>query len=608
MTAKSTIAQLLEENEEEILKTWMDNVRAEAGRTFELMTEAQIDEQCRAFLAEFTKSIGSENYEDITGPEYNKLLSMLGEISASRAEQGFMLTETVSFILGLKKAIKKHLQEYVEEPERHATEVVAIGGLIDKFSFYMFVSFLAKIEELAEARDISRLRYEERLKGLHMHASQLSRADSIQEVAEHTVDAMLTTLGLPMSGFFIVEGNHIHVLRIRGIPYPVPASLLPLDGKGVTVKAVNTKKTLRIPDVREEPAFIPPRIAGGWNSSEEEYLSELAVPVIADGKAVALLNVESHRLNAFSEQDQELLETLASHVASAISRLRHQEAYEASERRFRKLFENMGEGVFQSDLEGNYIMVNPAYARIYGYESLEEIIDGVKTWQTYISEEDREAVLEELREKGVVQGREMRFERRDGSIGWQEFSINVRRDKKGEIVGYEGTVRDISEKKQAEAEVRNFAYRLNSLKPGGCYLSESHERCLKAYADLTMHGVPGLCIVREEPRGLVENYGIKAEEIMLLSSKPLRGFQALPDLQSVSLAVSRLLKAGGGVVLLDGLEYLITRFGFEPVYSFIQEKRFDFIEADAVLLVPIDMEILTSRERALLSSEFIILE
>jgi hypothetical protein len=74
-------------------------------------------------------------------------------------------------------------------------------------------------------------------------------------------------------------------------------------------------------------------------------------------------------------------------------------------------------------------------------------------------------------------------------------------------------------------------------------------------------------------------------------------------LQDLSIAVMKFLKAGGGVVLLDGLEYLISRFGFNSVYMCLQEKKIEFLEAGAVLLVPVNMETLDSREKSQLLSE-----
>jgi hypothetical protein len=65
----------------------------------------------------------------------------------------------------------------------------------------------------------------------------------------------------------------------------------------------------------------------------------------------------------------------------------------------------------------------------------------------------------------------------------------------------------------------------------------------------------------------------------------------------------KFLKASGGVVLLDGLSYLISRFGFNSVYMCLQEKKVEFIEAGAVLLVPVNMETLDNREKGLLLSE-----
>jgi len=135
-----------------------------------------------------------------------------------------------------------------------------------------------------------------------------------------------------------------------------------------------------------------------------------------------------------------------------------------------------------------------------------------------------------------------------------------------------------------------------------CYLVESHEWCFKTYARLTKHGIPGLCICRENPDKL-EDYGLKVEDVMLLSSRPLNGFKSMSNLQDISFTIYQFLKKGGGIVLLDGLEYLISRFGFEAVYKMLQEKRFDFLEADSILLVSIDLETLSKQERAQLQSE-----
>ncbi len=173
----------------------------------------------------------------------------------------------------------------------------------------------------------------------------------------------------------------------------------------------------------------------------------------------------------------------------------------------------------------------------------------------------------------------------------------------------QGIFRDITAKRQLERRLRELAYKLNDLSAGGCFICESHEKCFKAYADLTLYGLPGLCIVREDPQKVIDDYSIKPNDIKVLSSRPLGTFETLPSLQAVSIEITQALKTNPScIILLDGLEYLLTQSGFEAVYGFIQEKRFDFIETGALLLIPLNMGALGEREKALLTSEVKILD
>jgi len=483
---------------------------------------------------------------------------------------------------------------------------------------------------------ISNLSFEERLNVLYRHASQLGGAESIEEIAKHTLDAMEATIGVDTHDFFVVRGGILLRVETRG-GAPMGRMWMPLDGPGITVKAVNMMRTMLVPDVREEPAYLE-ALAIGPGGEPLRTLSELAVPVITDGKVVAVLNTESIMLNALNEQDKELLETLARQAASAISRLRYEERLKGLHQHASQLgiaesieqvaeytldamettlgleicdFAILQEDRLQSILERGrdraILSRTQAWKALHTTSSI--LVPDTREEPAYVDAEIigengvKLEILSELSVPVVADGEAVAV------LSVESPRLNAFNEQDKELLEtLAGHVGSAISRLARTREVRELAYRLNSLKPGGCYLSQSHERCLKAYADLTMHGVPGLCIVREDPGRLVENYGLKAEEIMLLSSRPLKGFEALPDLQAISLAVSRLLKSGGGVVLLDGLEYLITSFSFDAVFSFIKEKRFDFLEADAVLLVPIDMETLSSRERALLSSELSILE
>ncbi len=157
--------------------------------------------------------------------------------------------------------------------------------------------------------------------------------------------------------------------------------------------------------------------------------------------------------------------------------------------------------------------------------------------------------------------------------------------------------------KVLEQKVMDLTYNLSGVNRGECYLADSLQHCLKIVSDLHNRGVNGLCIVREDPEFVTKNYNLKPDDVVLLSSQPIKGFKAISSLQEISIAITKFLKAGGGAVLLDGLEYLVSRFGFNTVYMCLQEKHIEFLEAGAVLLVPVNMETLDSREKGQLLSE-----
>lgn len=159
MKSKLITANLLEKKEAQVLETWKKSVRASAGRTFELMTADQFDEQARSFVTELRTAISSGNYEDITQPEYESLLQMLEGVGASRAEQGLTPKETAVFIMSFKEALNTYLQEEIKDPRKMHAEAVITGNLIDQLALHTLETFVAsrekKLREQAMALEFS---------------------------------------------------------------------------------------------------------------------------------------------------------------------------------------------------------------------------------------------------------------------------------------------------------------------------------------------------------------------------------------------------------------------------------------------------------------------
>ncbi|MEB3293804.1 MAG: adenylate/guanylate cyclase domain-containing protein [Synechococcales bacterium] len=121
--------------------------------------------------------------------------------------------------------------------------------------------------------------------------------------------------------------------------------------------------------------------------------------------------------------------------------------------RYRRLFENSIDGMFQSTPGGQYISVNPALAAIYGYASPEELMTQVTHigQQLYLQASRYEGIHAYLQQHGRVLGAESRIRRKDGSKIWISENVRVVKDAQGKVLYYEGTVRDITERRKLES-------------------------------------------------------------------------------------------------------------------------------------------------------------
>lgn len=154
------------------------------------------------------------------------------------------------------------------------------------------------------------------------------------------------------------------------------------------------------------------------------------------------------------------------------SRQKLEQAYEQltlTEAKYRSIFENSLEGLFQSTPDGHFISANPALARIYGYSSPEDLIQNLSHIpdQIYVNPQRREEFVRLINEQGTVLGFESEVYRSDGSIIWISENARVIRDSLGKIIAYEGDVKDITQRKYSEAEIHKALHQekeLNQLK------------------------------------------------------------------------------------------------------------------------------------------------
>lgn len=134
-------------------------------------------------------------------------------------------------------------------------------------------------------------------------------------------------------------------------------------------------------------------------------------------------------------------------------RKRAEEALRESEEKYRSIFNNAAEGIFQISIVGKLLNANLSFAEILGYSSVEEMMnqnDNIPDF--YLNPEDKNFIRNQISEKGLVKGYEFQLKKKNGEKAWASINIHRAIDKTGNMNIVEGTITDISMRKQIEAE------------------------------------------------------------------------------------------------------------------------------------------------------------
>ncbi|NEP62715.1 MAG: CHASE2 domain-containing protein [Symploca sp. SIO2G7] len=136
-----------------------------------------------------------------------------------------------------------------------------------------------------------------------------------------------------------------------------------------------------------------------------------------------------------------------------------------AEQKYRSIFENALEGIFQTTPDGHYLNANPALAKIYGYDSPEALIANITNIekQLYCDPNRRQEFVQIMEQKGQLEVFEAQVYRQDRSIIWISEQARSVYDSQGQLLYYQGFVEDITERKQAETEREKFTNELFEL-------------------------------------------------------------------------------------------------------------------------------------------------
>ena len=140
--------------------------------------------------------------------------------------------------------------------------------------------------------------------------------------------------------------------------------------------------------------------------------------------------------------------------SDSIDRLKAEQALRESEARYRNIFENSLMGISETNRTGRLLKANLQFARMYGYNSPEEIIAAVESVESfYVNPNEREEILKILEQEGALEPREVEIKRRDGARLVFIVSVREVRDEAGKLLRYQATHVDITHRKHAEQEI-----------------------------------------------------------------------------------------------------------------------------------------------------------
>jgi PAS domain S-box-containing protein len=215
----------------------------------------------------------------------------------------------------------------------------------------------------------------------------------------------------------------------------------------IVAYVARTQKDIVLSDAVDEGMFVDdPHIIA------HRPKSILCSPILYKNELVGVLYLENNLISgAFTAKRLEVVRILASQIAISIENARLYGDLKKAEEKYRAIFENAVEGIFQTTPEGRFISVNPAMARLFGYESAPDLLKYTTdiAHQLYVSPERRSEFVAIMQEGQTVTGFEAEFYRKDVSTFWASLHARPVFDESGRLLYQEGILTDISEQKKA---------------------------------------------------------------------------------------------------------------------------------------------------------------
>jgi diguanylate cyclase (GGDEF)-like protein/PAS domain S-box-containing protein len=323
----------------------------------------------------------------------------------------------------------------------------------------------ARLETEAIAETTTRELYEKQQELLLLQeiAAAANEASTVEDALQAAVDGVCSFTGWPVGNAYLAADDGSGELVPSGVwhlsePTKFAAFKTITDatrfqaGIGLPGRVLASGIPAWIMDVNRDDNF--PRAKQAIDIGVK---AGFGFPVRAGKEIVAVLEFFSAEPAEPNDRLLVTMDHIGTQLGRVIERTRAEHALQASEAQYRLLFERNLAGVYRTTIAGKVLSCNPALARILGYDSAEELLS-TPVLQRYPDPVERERLLAQLHESGSVAGYEVRLRRKDDKEIWVLENATLTRAKEGSDSVIEGTVIEITERKQAEDMIRYMAY------------------------------------------------------------------------------------------------------------------------------------------------------
>jgi len=171
-------------------------------------------------------------------------------------------------------------------------------------------------------------------------------------------------------------------------------------------------------------------------------------------------------------------------------------ALKASEEKYRNIFENAVEGIFQIGINGEILSANPSFSHLFGYKSPQEIMRAVKDirYEIYADESQRNELRRLLDKQGFVRNFEVICRRKDGQRIWISVNIRAVKDNNSKFLFYEGTLVDITERKMIQDDLEKKSRSLEETNAALRVLLKQREEDKTDLEEKVLHNIKELVL------------------------------------------------------------------------------------------------------------------